>query len=111
MARNGPSPSAKGKGKIYRPPTRTSPRLAALQAQAATNLALETPDKLATTTPSTLSRKPRMRIKYFTKQLTDREDHPNIGSPSQNPININSDSEEEDLGEDPKEEEPERENP
>ncbi|MED6114005.1 hypothetical protein PIB30_076054 [Stylosanthes scabra] len=34
MAHNAPSPSAKGKGKFYGPPTRTSPRLAALRAQA-----------------------------------------------------------------------------
>ncbi|MED6152610.1 hypothetical protein PIB30_093654 [Stylosanthes scabra] len=43
MARNGPSASAKGKAKAYGPPTRASPRLAALRSQAAINSQPEAP--------------------------------------------------------------------
>ncbi|MED6176408.1 hypothetical protein PIB30_087937 [Stylosanthes scabra] len=86
----------KGKGKIYGPPTRASPRLATLRAQAATNLACETPDTPAVTAISTLGRKPRMRVKYLTKQLAARDAPPSIGSTSRNPIAISSDSEKED---------------
>ncbi|MED6139382.1 hypothetical protein PIB30_083291 [Stylosanthes scabra] len=43
MARNGPSPSAKGKAKAYGPPTRASPMLAALRSQPAANPQPETP--------------------------------------------------------------------
>ncbi|MED6187086.1 hypothetical protein PIB30_073015 [Stylosanthes scabra] len=76
----------KGKGKIYGPPTRASLRLDALRAQAATNLAHETPDTLAVTATSALGRKPRMRVKYLTKQLAARDAPPSIGSTSRNPI-------------------------
>ncbi|MED6174435.1 hypothetical protein PIB30_068936, partial [Stylosanthes scabra] len=43
MAPNGPSPSAKGKGKAYRPPTRASPRLTALRSQSGANPQPKTP--------------------------------------------------------------------
>ncbi|MED6114954.1 hypothetical protein PIB30_085470 [Stylosanthes scabra] len=43
MACKGPSPTAKGKGKAYGPPTRASPRLAALRSQSATKPQPETP--------------------------------------------------------------------
>ncbi|MED6159321.1 hypothetical protein PIB30_041320 [Stylosanthes scabra] len=103
--------ASKGKGKIYGPPTRASPRLAALRARAATDLTLETPDAPVAATPSALGRKLRMRVKYFTKQLAARDNPPSVGSTSWNPIDINNDSEEKDPEEDPKEEEPEEENP
>ncbi|MED6126467.1 hypothetical protein PIB30_078797 [Stylosanthes scabra] len=84
--------ASKEKGKIYGPPTRASPRLAALRAQLAT---------------SALGRKPRMHVKYLTKQLAARDAPPNIGSTSQIPIAISSDSEkgdpETDSAEEPKE--------
>ncbi|MED6188604.1 hypothetical protein PIB30_087494 [Stylosanthes scabra] len=99
------------KGKIYGPPTRASLRLAALWARAATNLTLETPDTPAVAAPSTLGRKPRMNVKYFTKQLAARDNPPSMGPTSWNSIDISSDSEEEDPEEDPKEEKPEEENP
>ncbi|MED6187825.1 hypothetical protein PIB30_080194 [Stylosanthes scabra] len=94
----------KGKGKIYGPPTRASPRLVALQAQVATNLAHETPDTPAVTATSALGRKPRMRVKYLTKQLAARNAPPSIGSTSRNPIAISSDSEKEDPEKDSAEE-------
>ncbi|MED6123254.1 hypothetical protein PIB30_047409 [Stylosanthes scabra] len=43
MARNRPSPSAKGKANAYGPPTRASPRLTALRSQPAANGQPETP--------------------------------------------------------------------
>ncbi|MED6152715.1 hypothetical protein PIB30_094681 [Stylosanthes scabra] len=43
MARNGPSPLAKGKAKAYGSPTRASLRLATLRSQLAANLQPETP--------------------------------------------------------------------
>ncbi|MED6215419.1 hypothetical protein PIB30_113473, partial [Stylosanthes scabra] len=43
MAHKGSSPSTKGKGKAYGPPTRASSRLAALRSQSAANPPLETP--------------------------------------------------------------------
>ncbi|MED6223309.1 hypothetical protein PIB30_072713 [Stylosanthes scabra] len=52
MARNGPSPSAKGKDKAYGPPTRASPRLAALRSQKVANSQPEAPIILATNVPS-----------------------------------------------------------
>ncbi|MED6214023.1 hypothetical protein PIB30_098967 [Stylosanthes scabra] len=86
----------KGNDKIYGPPTRALRRLAALWAQAVTNLARETPDTPAVTATSALGRKPRMRVKYLTKQLAARDSPPSIGSTSRNPIAISSDSEKED---------------
>ncbi|MED6117191.1 hypothetical protein PIB30_107689 [Stylosanthes scabra] len=75
----------KGKGKIYGPPTRPSPRLAALRAQAATNLAREIPDTPAVTTTSALAGCQRV------------SDVPlSIGSTTWNPIAISSDSKKED---------------
>ncbi|MED6196296.1 hypothetical protein PIB30_046181 [Stylosanthes scabra] len=79
----------KGKGKIYEPPTRASHRLAALRAQATTNLTRETPDTLAVTAKSALGRKPRMH-------LAAKDTPPSIGSTSWNPIAISNDSEKED---------------
>ncbi|MED6164021.1 hypothetical protein PIB30_085589 [Stylosanthes scabra] len=43
MDRNGPSPSTKGKGKAFGPPTRASPRLAALRSQPGAKPQPETP--------------------------------------------------------------------
>ncbi|MED6139567.1 hypothetical protein PIB30_085052 [Stylosanthes scabra] len=60
MARNGPSPLAKGKAKAYGPPTRAFPRLAALRSQPATNRQPETPVTLTINAPtSTLPPKKR----------------------------------------------------
>ncbi|MED6200493.1 hypothetical protein PIB30_085649 [Stylosanthes scabra] len=103
--------ASKGKGKIYGTSTRASLRLAVLRARAATNLTLETPDTPAVAAPSALDRKPRMRVKYFIKQLAARDNPPSMGSTSWNPIDISNDSEEVDPEKDPKEEEPEEENP
>ncbi|MED6187896.1 hypothetical protein PIB30_080942 [Stylosanthes scabra] len=86
----------KEKGKIYGPPTRASPRLATLRTQAATNLAHETLDTPAVTATFALCRKPRMRVKYLTKQLAARDAPPSIGSTSRNPTAVSSDSEKED---------------
>ncbi|MED6195801.1 hypothetical protein PIB30_041434 [Stylosanthes scabra] len=43
MARTRSNPQAKGKEKVYRPPTRASPRLAALRSQGTVQLQVETP--------------------------------------------------------------------
>ncbi|MED6158100.1 hypothetical protein PIB30_029535 [Stylosanthes scabra] len=112
MARNGPSSSAKGKGKVYGPPTRASPRLAALRAQATANGVPEAPTIPVASGPPRLSRKLRRRVKYFMerKQLAPRDAPLNIASSSTNPANISSDSEKEKLEEEPKEENPEEEN-
>ncbi|MED6195770.1 hypothetical protein PIB30_041081, partial [Stylosanthes scabra] len=52
MARNGPSPSTKGKGKAFGPPTRASPRLAALRSQSAASPQPETPVTPAVIAPT-----------------------------------------------------------
>ncbi|MED6149562.1 hypothetical protein PIB30_063678 [Stylosanthes scabra] len=52
MARNGPSPSAKGKAKAYRLLTRAFPRLATLRSQAVANSQPEAPVILATNVPT-----------------------------------------------------------
>ncbi|MED6133468.1 hypothetical protein PIB30_028534 [Stylosanthes scabra] len=60
MARNEPSPSDKGKAKAYGPPTRASPRLAALRSQPAANPQTETP-VTPTISASTSSMLPKKR--------------------------------------------------
>ncbi|MED6183246.1 hypothetical protein PIB30_036232 [Stylosanthes scabra] len=97
---------AKDNGKVYRTPTRASPRLPALRAQAAVNPTSEIPVIQTAAISSAFKRKPRMRVKFFTKQLAPRDYPLNIASFSTNPINISSDSEAEDSEEDPKEENP-----
>ncbi|MED6152565.1 hypothetical protein PIB30_093245 [Stylosanthes scabra] len=60
MARNRSSPSTKGKAKVYGPPTRAPPRLAALRSQSAANPQPKTPVTPTISAPtSSLPRKKR----------------------------------------------------
>ncbi|MED6149645.1 hypothetical protein PIB30_064533 [Stylosanthes scabra] len=95
MARNGPSASAKGKAKVYGPPTRASPRLAAMRARLAANtrLAMRTP------APPIAKRTARISVKYYSKKLAERDGLSNAVNKA--PIEIDSDSEEEDPEMDP----------
>ncbi|MED6123807.1 hypothetical protein PIB30_052957 [Stylosanthes scabra] len=65
MARNGPSPSAKGKAKAYGPPTPASPKLAALRARSVANPQPETP-----TTPAVIAPTPSLPPKKRPSQKT-----------------------------------------
>ncbi|MED6137606.1 hypothetical protein PIB30_066529 [Stylosanthes scabra] len=61
MARNGPSPSPKGKAKAYGPLTQVSSRLAALRSQPAANPQPETPVTPTISAP-TSSLPPKKRL-------------------------------------------------
>ncbi|MED6186948.1 hypothetical protein PIB30_071642 [Stylosanthes scabra] len=95
MARNGPSPSAKGKGKVHGPPTRTSPRLVALRAQGAVNPTAEAPFTPAVPAPPTTRRTARIFVKYYSMKLADRGGPSNVAPVDNDPIKISSDSESE----------------
>ncbi|MED6175999.1 hypothetical protein PIB30_083696 [Stylosanthes scabra] len=95
MARNGPSTSAKGKGKAYGPPTRAFPRLAALRAQAATNPTPETPVAPVVPSPPTTRRTTRISMKYYSMKLADRGGPSNVAPVDNDPIEVSSDSESE----------------
>ncbi|MED6107755.1 hypothetical protein PIB30_017021 [Stylosanthes scabra] len=100
-------PKSKGKGKVYGPLTRASPRLAALRAQVAARNAPEAPITPASFAPPNLGRKPRMRVKYFTERriLAERDPSAYTVSSSANPMDISSELEEEEDLEEEKEEE------
>ncbi|MED6224575.1 hypothetical protein PIB30_085404 [Stylosanthes scabra] len=95
MARNGPSRSAKGKAKAYGPPTRASPRLAALRAQVATIPTLEAPVAPAVPTPPSTRRTARISVKYYSMKHSDSGGPSNVAPVDNNPIEVNSDFESE----------------
>ncbi|MED6221885.1 hypothetical protein PIB30_059112 [Stylosanthes scabra] len=101
IARKGSSPLAKGKAIAYGPPTRTSPRLAAMRACLAANSRPEIPDAPVTPAPPIARRTARISVKYYSMKLVDR-DGPSLAT-NHTPIEIDSDSEEEDPEEDPEE--------
>ncbi|MED6224574.1 hypothetical protein PIB30_085403 [Stylosanthes scabra] len=92
LARNGPSPSAKGKDKAYGPLTRVSPRLAALRAQAAANLTPEALVAPAIPTPPTTRRTAWISVKYYSMNLADRGGPSNVALVDKDPIELSSDS-------------------
>ncbi|MED6116262.1 hypothetical protein PIB30_098481 [Stylosanthes scabra] len=94
MACIGPSPSAKGKAKAYGPPTRASPRLAAMRARLAANSHPETSAAPVIPTPPTARRTARISVKNYCKKLAER-DGPSTTAKNA-PIEINSDSEDAD---------------
>ncbi|MED6112376.1 hypothetical protein PIB30_061168 [Stylosanthes scabra] len=103
MARNAPSPLAKGKAKVYGPPTRASPRLAAMRARLAANSRPATPDAHATAAPPTARRTARISVKYYSMKLAERDGPSNAANNA--PIEIHIDLEEEDPEIDPEEQE------
>ncbi|MED6220934.1 hypothetical protein PIB30_049552 [Stylosanthes scabra] len=71
-----PSPSAKGKAKAYEPPTRSSPRLAALRSQSAANPHPEAP--VTTTVPASTARRAALiSIKSYSMKLSERDNPSN----------------------------------
>ncbi|MED6137817.1 hypothetical protein PIB30_068589 [Stylosanthes scabra] len=99
MARNGPSPLAKRKGKGYGPPTRESPWLAALRARLAANSYPETPVTPVALAP-TARRTARIFVKYYSMRLANKGGPSNVTPTNYDPIEIGSDFETESQLED-----------
>ncbi|MED6173582.1 hypothetical protein PIB30_060899 [Stylosanthes scabra] len=78
MTSDKPSPSAKEKAKAFGPPTRASPRLAALRSQSAVNSQPETPVIPAVPAPATAKRTARMFVKSYSMKLVYRDGPSNI---------------------------------
>ncbi|MED6108338.1 hypothetical protein PIB30_022928 [Stylosanthes scabra] len=104
MARNKPSLVAKGKDKVHEPPTRASAMLAALGARQVAASQPETPSNFAVPAPRTAKMTAGMSVKYYRKQLTDRDGPSNTAPANPDPIDVSSDSETEAGQEDRKEE-------
>ncbi|MED6113185.1 hypothetical protein PIB30_068516 [Stylosanthes scabra] len=77
--------------KAYGSPTRASPRLIALRAQAATIPTPKAPVAPAVPAPLTARRTARISVKYYSMKLADRGGPSNVAPVDNDPIEVSSD--------------------